>query len=664
MRAMVLLCLAVSVSCVAPDERGPFLADVEVRMEFASSEPFGAPFPSEHRRNSDGSLRVSDLPNPQSNFLVTKVHELAGELEGFSTTSPIHFTTTGPIAERSLPQTLEASVAESSGVALIDVDPNSPTLGRRQPIRVQFEADGGPYGAPNMLSILPAQGFPLRPSTLYAAVVTTALETSSDSQVRRSDVVERLASGLDVDGLSSSATSSYQRALETLAELGVDAPLIAGLSIFRTGDPLGEFRRAVASASSIYEMPSAPTITFEAQYADYCTFRTSIPMPVFQSGTPPYTLEGGNWGWDQAGQLVLDHEEVARIELTIPRRAMPPSGYPLAVFIRAGAGADFPLSERGRHDAQGMNAEGAGSGPARELSQVGIAGISVDGPHTGPRNVSGQAEDATIINVLNPAALRDNLRQSALEIVLLARSLDALRFDSTGCTDASPEVRFDVSHPTLIGHSLGATIAPLVFAVEPRFSAMMLGGAGASWIENILWKKRPLELRPAAAAILGYSGPTQVDAFDPAVGLYQWATESADTQVYAPQALEGEAARHVFVVQGVLDNYIPPPVANALTLPLGVELAGESVDARTEFTPLEALLPLAGRSVRTLPIRGNLRGGGRTGIVTMFPGDGIEDAHEVMFQRDDVKAQMQCFLRDVAAGLVPEVPALGVRCAP
>jgi len=41
--------------------------------------------------------------------------------------------------------------------------------------------------------------------------------------------------------------------------------------------------------------------------------------------------------------------------------------------------------------------------------------------------------------------------------------------------------------------------------------------------------------------------------------------------------------------------------------------------------------------------------------------DGVEDGHEVMFQLDDPKEQIRCFLRSVGDG-VPSVPAAGVGC--
>src|SRR5690606_19437534 len=135
-------------------------------------------------------------------------------------------------------------------------------------------------------------------------------------------------------------------------------------------------------------------------------------------------------------------------------------------------------------------------------------GVSWDGPHGGPRNVTGGDEQFLMFNVLNPDALRDNVRQSALEAVLVARTAGALTFDASSCPGADTggaQVRFDPERLALMGHSMGATIAPLAAAAEPAFRALVLSGAGGSYLENVLHKRKPLDVRPLAELLLGYA---------------------------------------------------------------------------------------------------------------------------------------------------------------
>ena len=56
----------------------------------------------------------------------------------------------------------------------------------------------------------------------------------------------------------------------------------------------------------------------------------------------------------------------------------------------------------------------------------------------------------------------------------------------------------DLNELILMGHSMGATIAVPVLAIEPRYQAAILSGAGGSYIENIVHKQSPVEVRPLA----------------------------------------------------------------------------------------------------------------------------------------------------------------------
>ena len=77
----------------------------------------------------------------------------------------------------------------------------------------------------------------------------------------------------------------------------------------------------------------------------------------------------------------------------------------------------------------------------------------------------------------------------------------------------------------------------------------------------------------------------------------------------------------------------------------------EHLDPETAgFTPLDALLPLAGARVRPLPIASNLADGAATGAVVQLLEDGVEDGHEVMFQLPEAARLYAWFLRSWARG--------------
>ena len=128
--------------------------------------------------------------------------------------------------------------------------------------------------------------------------------------------------------------------------------------------------------------------------------------------------------------------------------------------------------------------------------------------------------------------------------------------------------------------------------------------------------------------------------------------------------------RAVYIVQGIVDTYIMPPISNAGVLALGIDLAGPEIDGSaprlSQFLPLGQWLDLAGARAISLPASNNLtsRSGSMfTGVVVQAPQDMIEDGHEVIFQTDGPKHQYQCFLQSYAAGM-PAVPSSGALTDP
>lgn len=623
------------------------------RVDYASPALWDAPWPDERLRRPDGTVDVSSFPNPGRKLIVRQILDVLNGAAGFGTSSAIYFPLEGAIDATSLPD-LYASVEPDASVFLVDVDPASPARGARHPLVVRFDVDPGRFGVPNLLSLLPLQGRPLQANRLYAAAVTTKVRALDGTPLLVAPSTAALVRGEALPELSEEALSAHREALEALRELGVDDSSIAAMAVFRTWDPTAEL--AAARAQLLEQaQPTAGVFELHEVFPDYCVFRTTIPMPVFQEGEPPYNTEGGGWVRGDDGRLVLQTELESALWVTLPRQPMPEEGFPATVFIRTGGGGDRPLVDRGPRAEAGGESE-PGSGPAIHLTRAGYAGISVDGPLGGLRNLTGWDEQFAIFNINNPRALRDNIRQSALELILLAHVIRNLSIDASRCEGlATPDVRFDVSRLALMGHSMGATIAPLVSALEPSYRATILSGAGASWIANIIHKKSPLEVRPLAELLLGYRNHTMTE-HDPVLSLLQWAGEPADPQVYASRVSTENDPRHVLMFQGILDTYIPPPVANALSLALGVHLAGEPVDiTRPEYTPLSRLLAFGSGTV-DLPVSGNLFGGRATAVVVQHPEDGIEDGHEVVYQSPAPQLQYRCFLESLRDGL-PRVPS-------
>ena len=57
-----------------------------------------------------------------------------------------------------------------------------------------------------------------------------------------------------------------------------------------------------------------------------------------------------------------------------------------------------------------------------------------------------------------------------------------------------------------------------------------------------------------------------------------------DPRIVRPDAAsppgEARAPKHVLMMQGIVDHYILPPIANSISLSLGLDQAGEALDAK------------------------------------------------------------------------------------
>jgi hypothetical protein len=472
--------------------------------------------------------------------------------------------------------------------------------------------------------------------------------------------------------MGEAAHASYRAALAALAEGGLPAADLAGLAVFTTGKPtevMGHVTAAMVASVPAADHPFAQTDVFP----DFCVYATTIGMPDYQRGAPPFTSDGGDWVLDAAGDPVVQRVEPANFVVTIPRRPMPAAGYPVVVLSRTGAGGERPLVDRGVQAATGGPAITPGTGPALYYAAAGFAGSSIDGPHGGLRNVTHGDEQFLVFNVGNPVAMRDNIRQSAAELALQAHVLEQVAIDVSACPGADAPgklAHFDVGTMALMGHSMGASIAPLAAAWEPRFRGLLLSGAGGSWIENVIYKLHPIPVKGIAEVLVGLAGTGYaLTEHDPILNLFQWAGEPADLQVYGRSIVREPVVggpRSVLMMQGIVDHYIMPTIAAGASLSLGLDLAGpaadEGVPEIAAFAPIASLLPLVGRGSIALPAQGN-EGAQVTAVLTQHDEDGVEDGHEVVFQTEVPKHEYRCFLLGLAKGL-PSVPAAGTSGDP
>ena len=691
MRRAVSVCVAAfAFGCASEGPAGYDPDDVGARMLLEVSDDadfWAAPFPADHRRDANGRVQVAGFPNPEDVPIVRQlVDMLDGGSNGFGRTSAVYLPFSEPLGRADLPD-LRGTLRGDALVSLIDITPDAATFGDRHPVQVRVIDESTGFGPRFGLALLPLQGVPLKARHRYAAVVKRTLRDGEGRTLGITPALDALIEGSAPSGWPEPAAELWLDAVEALDELGVPVREIGGLTVFTTADPMRQLERAFGVAEAVNlnvdnepnpNLPSGALLQGQFSHIethdDYCVYEAAISMPVLQAGEPPWEDGEGAFVIGDGGAPVVQSRASARAFLTLPRT--PPltqARLPTAVFVRTGGGGDRPLIDRGVRSAPGGD-DTPGSGVAATLGRAGWVGVQVDGPLTGERNPTGGDEQLLVFDIARPAALRDNLRQSAIELALLPSLLAGVRVNTAPCWGAqawpSTTPTIDAGAMVLIGHSMGATIAPMTLWLEPSYTGAVLSGAGGSWLLNVVHKQLPTPVRPIAAAMLQEPADA-LDVFHPALNLLQWAGEAADPPLYAEavgrQAPRG-TSRDVLMVQGVLDRYILPPIANAMSVPLGLDLAGPALDAELhpEWQGLLDVIDLGGGGAVNLPAGFNLLdgAGARTALVVQHEEDGVEDGHEVFYQLPGVRRQLRCFLRGLrdGASLVPEPGAESAPC--
>jgi hypothetical protein len=159
--------------------------------------------------------------------------------------------------------------------------------------------------------------------------------------------------------------------------------------------------------------------------------------------------------------------------------------------------------------------------------------------------------------------------------------------------------------------------------------------------------------------LLGFTARGRILREDDAVlQLLQWVSEPADPPPYAALS-----TAHVLMVQGIVDTYILPPMANATSLSYGLDLAGPPLDEGHPelegMRPLSEVLAYGGGEALALPISS----GEPLRAVVQVAEDGVEDGHEVLFQTEQARHAYRCFLWGFGQGQ-PLVPGPAAEAAP
>lgn len=641
-------------------------APVTIAFDPSSADFWALPFPSDLRRQPDGSYGFRNYPlqpggRAVSNTLVEMWLSSADERvrDGFGVDSAVYFLASGDLDVSSLPATAADSTEAGASAYLLDVDPSSPERGRRLPMRVSFRATGDRYAPARLIQLVPVYGVVRRPSTLYAAVLTTGVKDTSGVPVGRSAPFhERLEDG----------DAHLAPLIEALEAEGADLDQVVAAAVFRTMDPSALARKIAAWTEALPAPTLAAGWKVAQEYQSYQVLTSTYTVPVIQGGERPYDDRGeGRIVFDAAGLPVVQSTQQVRLSLTVPKSPMPAGGFPLVMYLHGSGGEWYEGIDRSALPPTSPRRQQPdtvpGAGPAEFLARRGMMMAGFDFPIHGNRHDPPDTTGLVFYNLFgNVDATIDNYHVATMELLILSRLLSTLSLeaslaptlDAGGAADG--RIRVDARRLMGMGHSMGSTLGVPWAALDPRIQAFFVSGGGGSLAAIASTALEPTELRPVVESFVELGPGGTLDEAHPLLHAFQNVWDLVDPIARARHVVHepfpGIPAKHVFMTAGVRDGYFHPLAQNAMAGALGLSLGNEAIDPG-----LSEVLGLAGRAPLTLP--GGQNVGGKTAVVTHYAVP-FNLGHYVAFDREDARHQYTCFL----ASLGQRVPAAGALDAP
>ena len=661
--ALVLFLLVrLSVSCSSgPQEdsgrAAPGPGFEPVRSLFSTEETagfFDAPFPVEHMRRENGSVRYSMLPNPTKNPVAQHFLDQADrETNGFSRAGAMYLPFNGPIHADNLPQTIKESLSERAKVFLVNVDRASSRYGERIPVYARWQDEPTVYLPANLLMLLPYQGVPLAPDALYAAVVLASVGDPDGHNLAAAEaIVTMRRGGIPKGAYGPEDAAAFSHLWSYCDEACIPRNQVAHATVFRTGEFVSEMK-ALRDAAASRPDPLPYDLSLLVEYETYSIVQGKMVMPIWQDGRRPYWCGGGKIIFNE-GEPVHQWDEEIRFAVSVPHGRMPEAGFPLLFYANGQGGSYTQVFDRGP---TGESSGTPGQGPGLQFAHRGIACIDIEAATVGPRHPRGSTDGLAFFNFLNLVAFRDNVRQAASEFTMLVKMVRNLHIPRQIVPRAETEethIRYDEANFYFWGHSTGASIGELVLAVEPGFRAGMVSGAGVSWDYNIVMKEQPFRLEPVFRLL---TGADEIHAFHPFALVFQNLCEQAEAAYYAEHWIRKPIVENrpldVLIVMGIYDKYFPPLMVDGLIVSAGTDLAGP-VEREETLSALE----FSGRSSVSLPAGGNIESGEgrRTGLAVQYTMPGDVDGHYAPFYLPEAKFQYPCFFESLAKTGIATVP--------
>ncbi|MBK8258156.1 MAG: hypothetical protein IPK82_36505 [Polyangiaceae bacterium] len=627
------------------------------------------PWPTEMARTTKGGIDLRAHPGRGSPLIDEYLAVAAESLDGFSIAPVVYFRFPSAKALPTLPP-LDPAHPESAPIVLVDVDEKSPEKGTFYPLTARAVPRDMRYLKAGTLAVRPLDGFTLRGSTLYAAVVKRSLGTAAARLAPPPDLEAVLSTAPRTNAAEEKARAIHAPALVALETAGIARADIASIAVFRTGNPTLRTQQVVAAVDALFasKSPSGPRIVSAAwtppHGSNYRVIRGTYCTPNFQAkieNAPFIENPGGGLlrGPDGLPSVVplpptskVYTKECgdfirARFTLSVPNAPAPPDGYPLLVTAHGtGGNADTFL---GPNDFAGWAAEEGFAAIATDQPLNGGAASGRPGaagplvlPSGIPIAVAETGVPAAFYNPLYPGAAVGNLHQAAADLAVLVRLFGGADLSAVLTTKkpvftpgpGTPAPKFNQRQTALAGHSQGCQSAGVLAPLDPHVRSVILSGCGGDVRLGLLYG-RPVEtpLAPWVTLLLGLD-PDELSEFHPLLALVQNLADPIDPLAYARLFWQSPAPQtppFLLHVEGLRDRYTPEASAEAYAIALRAETVGPVPK------PIP-LLPLArSRSPQTPANR----------WLAQFAPDPGQEGHFVLYRKPDASILFRHMLRRV-----------------
>lgn len=591
-------------------------------------------------------------------------------LDGWGLRPAVEFFVDGAVDAATLPATTDSLAL---GAALVDVDPASAERGRVLAMDWRWEP------ARSVIVGSPHPGVVLREGTRYAAVLTTDLRGASGAALEPDETLATLRAG--------AVPARWRSTAAALADVDValgDARQVAGIAVLTTehaSAPLLAARTLVDDASIVplpeLAFPDAAVVFVGKQRLDALL------------GVAALDADGDErWGWSNPSGLahahvgavatgrmtvarflrddtgddspddetfdidpttgtprIVDAAQEIPVTFVLPAAPPPAAGWPVAIFGH-GLGASRhavltfaePLTRAG-YAVVAIDMAGHGSrfDAADETNNLAGALASFTGDSGSPDGFGDTTGTITTFafleGFLNMSAVRDSIRQSALDLGRVVRLLRRSDLDLAALgTWGGVAPRIDASHVAYLGESYGTIVGTVFAGIEPDVDLFVLDVPGGGVLDLAAASSPAIGsiVAPYAASLYGIEG--RFDRFHPMVALAQAVIDGADPLTLAPHVLGDRLAvggvplgpRHVVALEVAHDEAIPNIATTALARALGLELLEPSLGPieSVASTPSPASANVDGQTailVQYAPATHGANWTSETGTMTYYP---------------------------------------------